>query len=64
MNDLERLQILLRNMHLPTYRKSSLDKHGLLWLARNMGMQNSEHPKYPDAVELLKKLLKEKLYKS
>ena len=51
-------------MHLPTYRKSSLDKHGLLWLARNMGTQNREHPRYLDAVKLLKKLLKEKSYKS
>ena len=64
MNNLERLQTILRTMHLPTYRKSSLDKRGLLWLARNMGMQNGEHPKYSNAVELLKKLLKEKSYKS
>jgi hypothetical protein len=64
MNNLERLQIILRTMHLPTYRKSSLDKHGLLWLARNMGTQNREHPRYLDAVKLLKKLLKEKSYKS
>ena len=64
MNDIEQLQTLLRTMHLPTYRKASLDKHGLLWLARNMGMQNKEHPKYPNAVELLKKLLREKSYNS
>jgi hypothetical protein len=64
MNNLERLQTILRTMHLPTYRKSSLDKYGLLWLVRNMGIQNSENPKYSDAVELLKKLLKEKSYKS
>ena len=52
-------------MRLPIFRKDSLDnKHGLLWLARNMGMKNSEHPKYPEAVEQLKKMLREKLYKS
>ena len=51
-------------MELPFYRKANLDKHGLLWLARNMGMRNKNHPKYPDAVDLLKKLLREKSYKS
>ncbi len=52
-------------MRLPTFRKDSLDnKHGLLWLARNMGMKNSEHPKYPEAVDQLKKMLREKLYKN
>ena len=52
-------------MRLPTFRKDSLDnKHGLLWLARNMGMKNSEHPKYSEAVEQLKKILREKLYKN
>ena len=52
-------------MRLPSFRKDNLDnKHGLLWLARNMGMKNSEHPKYSEAVEQLKKMLREKLYKN
>ena len=50
-------------MRLPSFRKNSIDnKHGLLWLARNMGMKNSEHPKSPDAVHQLKKMLIEKTY--
>jgi hypothetical protein len=64
MKDLEQLQTLIRTMELPFYRKAVVDKHGLLWLARNMGMRNSDHPKYSDAVELLKKVLKEKSYNS
>ena len=65
MNDLEQLRSLIRTMRLPSFRKDSIDnKHGLLWLARNMGMKNSEHPKYPDAVDQLKKMLKEKSYKN
>ena len=64
MKDLEQLQTLIRTMELPFYRKANLDKHGLLWLARNMGMRNKNHPKYPEAVEQLKIILREKLYNS
>ena len=65
MTDAERLRSLIRTMRLPSFRKDNLDnKHGLLWLARNMGMKNNEHPKYPEAVEHLKKMLRDKLYNS
>ena len=65
MTDAERLRSLIRTMRLPRFRKDNLDnKHGLLWLARNMGMKNSKHPKYPEAVEQLKIILREKLYNS
>jgi len=65
MTDIERLRSLIRTMRLPRFRKDNLDnKHGLLWLARNMGMKNSKHLKYPEAVEQLKIMLREKLYNS
>lgn len=52
-----KLQSLLKNMTLPSGRLDDFK-----WLNRNLGIQNSKHPNYTEARELLTKIMKELEY--
>lgn len=47
----------IRGMDIPARRKELVQKEDLRWLARNLGIRNSEHPKFTTAMELLKGLI-------
>ena len=54
MNPLiERLHDILNTMDVPHNRR--LDYN---WLARNLGVRNSSHPLYNDAIALIKQILR------
>jgi hypothetical protein len=57
--DLEKLQRLIKGMDLPIQRKTQTTPHNIRWLSRNLGVRNSEHPKFQEAKLLLVKLLRE-----
>lgn len=48
---------LISKMHLPSRRKHAESTENLRWLNRNLGIQNSEHPNFNAAMELLKELI-------
>lgn len=48
------LQKLIEGMDVPIHRR-----HDLLWLSRNLGIRNAQHPNYPEAVKLIVKRIKE-----
>ena len=50
---LSKLKSLTKTMDIPTFRQDR--PH---WLSRNMGIRNSEHPNYEEAMEIVKTLVK------
>lgn len=50
---LEKLGQLLRGMDVPVFRKTTPK-----WLIRNLGIRNGKHPNYPEALEVIKELIK------
>lgn len=48
---LNRLGNLTASMSVPCYRRKSV-----VWLLRNMGVKNKEHPNFPKAIEILEEL--------
>ena len=50
---LENLQNILETMDVPEMRKTDIR-----WLSRNLGIRNSNHPNFQDAMNLIKELLK------
>ena len=46
------LRDLLADMDLPSERKKVRDRSDVMWLLRNCGIRNSEHPNFPEAIEL------------
>jgi hypothetical protein len=53
----DRLQKILGDMDIPVNRRE-LTSYNLKWLARNIGLQNSNHPDLQEAITLIKKLLR------
>ena len=55
MNSLSHVRLveILRTMDLPKQRVDQLD---LSWLVRNIGVRNSEHPDFKEAVDLLRSM--------
>lgn len=47
------LHEILDSMDIPEQRKKDF-----YWLLRNLSIRNSEHPKYEEAISLLKKLVR------
>lgn len=50
---MEELKALLKTMKVPSKRVEDID-----WLNRNLGTHNSDHPNFPQAIEIIKRLLK------
>jgi len=53
----EQLEGILKSMNIPRFRKTKVSTPNLRWLARNLGVQNSKHPKYKEAMDLVTFLL-------
>jgi hypothetical protein len=51
-NPFDRLQEILETMNVPETRKTDLK-----WLARNIQVQNGQHPQFGEAKDLIRKLL-------
>ena len=56
----QRLEKLLWKFDLPEHRKMITTVHNLRWLLRNLGVRNSENPKFDETISLIKKMLVEK----
>lgn len=48
---LEKLKTMLKGMDIPSYRYEDPK-----WLSRNLGVRNSEHPRFKEAMELISQL--------
>lgn len=48
-------------MNIPSYR-ISFSKKNVQWLLKNLGVRNSEHPQYNEAMESLKAIKDNKAY--
>ena len=53
-NQLDELEAITTTMDIPEFRRRKVD-----WLSRNMGIRNSEHPRYNEAKEIVKSLMKQ-----
>jgi hypothetical protein len=60
-SDLERqLAALIEPMNIPKLRRDVTQLANIMWLSRNMFVQNSQHPNFQQADAILKALLCEK----
>jgi hypothetical protein len=48
---LERLRVLTSKMDVPVFRRDSI-----FWLSKNLGVRNSDHPDFNEAIDIVKKL--------
>ena len=51
------LKKILDKMDIPKWKKEVENQHCLYWLIRNIGIRNSGHEKYNEAIKIIKKLL-------
>ena len=60
MTDKEReeLHLLLKDMDVPVMRKDARITANCRWLMSNLGFNNSKHPNYPRAKQILKEITK------
>lgn len=61
VEDLSRLERLLKKFDVPFYRKV-LNKNNLLWLDKNLSKKNKDNSKFEEVSELIKTCLKERNY--
>lgn len=54
---LKDLEKITKTMNVPDYRRTSVT-----WLSKNMGIKNSDHPKYKEAVAIMCELNKLGVY--
>ena len=50
----EALKSVLKDFDLPEHRKTSQTIHNLKWLLRNLGVRNSKHPRFEEAITIIK----------
>ena len=50
----ELLKAVLKNFDLPEHRKTNQTIHNLKWLLRNLSVRNSKHPRFEEAINLIK----------
>lgn len=55
-----RLGRLIKKMKIPDYRKINNTIHNYRWLYKNLGKMNEDHKLYPEAMEVLEKIIQEK----
>jgi len=53
MNDSKRLQDILKTMDVPRFRRTDSQ-----WLVRNLAVRNRDHPMFPEAMAVVKRLLR------
>jgi hypothetical protein len=51
------LEKLLKTMDLPFNRKKDLNPAKIKWLSKRMGVKNSDHPNYKEAMEIIEELV-------
>jgi hypothetical protein len=51
------LRDLLGTMKVPHFRAQEMNKENLMWLSRNIHINNSDHTGLPDALRLVKEIL-------
>jgi len=49
---------LPKDMDIPLFRRDVSKLENVQWLLRNLGVRNSDHPKFKISLEVLKKLFK------
>lgn len=54
---LSKLTKLLRNMDIPTHRKTKHTPENLKWLGKNIGVRNSNHKNYNEVTSILSEIL-------
>lgn len=52
------LRNLLGTMNIPSFRRQNMSEANLRWLLRNIQINNAEHAGLPDALKIIKELLK------
>lgn len=57
---MDELKQLLNTMNVPAKRKYIHLWENILWLSRNLAIQNGSHPDFPQAIEIIKHLIREK----
>jgi hypothetical protein len=55
---IQQIEKELKQMSLPVHRKTIRGGDSLRWLARNLGINNREHPKFERVMELIKQVIK------
>lgn len=55
---IQQIEKELKQMSLPIHRKTIRGGDSLRWLARNLGINNREHPKFEQVMELIKQVIK------
>lgn len=48
----------LSDMDVPAFRKQQMTQHNLLWLQRNLPINNGQHPKLDETLALIKQLIR------
>jgi hypothetical protein len=57
VNKYKELELLIKPMNLPPYRKKVVNNNDLRWLGRNLAAKNSEHKNFAKAKEIIDELL-------
>ena len=52
------LRNLLETMNVPSFRRQDMSEANLGWLLRNIQINNAQHAGLPDALKLIRELLK------
>jgi hypothetical protein len=55
----KQLRSILVTMDVPSFRTQYMSQHNLLWLQRNLPINNSEHENFTEAMNLVKMLIRE-----
>lgn len=54
----KQLRFTLETMEVPSFRTQFMSQHNLLWLQRNLAINNADHPKLDEALGLIKQLIR------
>lgn len=54
----KQLRGILATMDVPSFRTQFMSQHNLLWLQRNIAINNADHPQLDEALSLVKQLIK------
>lgn len=53
----KQLKKILNTMDVPLWKKQVDNQHNLFWLIRNLGIRNSDHKDFNEAIEIIKSLV-------
>ena len=60
----ERLRLLISTMDVPEGRKTNITVQDIRWLSRNLGVRNSQHPDFSEAMNIINSILRNGNYYS